>query len=123
MQLTDGRGVDVVFDPVGGETTDQSVKALARNGRLLIVGFAGGAIPAIKANRLLLKNASALGVYWNHDEDAPLVERALAEVLALRAAGTIRLMVPQRHGFADLARALADLQERRTVGKSVVTLP
>lgn len=123
MRLTDGRGVDVVFDPVGGETTDQSVKALARNGRLLIVGFAGGAIPAIKANRLLLKNASALGVYWSHDTDAPLVEHALAEVLALRAAGSIRLMVSQRHAFADLRKALVDLQERRTVGKSVVTLP
>lgn len=81
---TGGRGVDVVFDPVGGEITELSVKALARNGRLLIVGFAGGAIPAIKANRLLLKNASALGVYWNHDSDAALVARALDDVLALR---------------------------------------
>ena len=117
-----GGGVDVVFDPVGGETTDLSMKALARNGRLLIVGFAGGTVPAIKANRLLLKNASALGVYWSHDTDAALVGRALDDVLSLRAAGKIRLLVGQRYPFADLPRALADLEARRTTGKSVIVM-
>ena len=122
LARTGGRGVDIVFDPVGGETTDLSIKALARNGRLLIVGFAGGAIPAIKANRLLLKNASALGVYWSHDTDAALVGRALDDVLSLRAAGKIRLLVGQRYPFADLPRALADLEARRTTGKSVIVM-
>jgi NADPH2:quinone reductase len=122
LARTGARGVDVVFDPVGGEITDLSVKALARNGRLLIVGFAGGAIPAIKANRLLLKNASALGVYWSHDADAALVVRALEEVLALRGAGKIRLLIGQRYPFADLPRALADLEARRTTGKSVIMM-
>jgi NADPH:quinone reductase len=122
LARTGGRGVDVVFDPVGGEITDLSVKALARNGRLLIVGFAGGAVPAIKANRLLLKNASALGVYWSHDTDAALVARALEDVLALRGAGGIRLLVGQRYRFADLPRALADLEARRTTGKSVIVM-
>jgi len=117
-----GRGVDVVFDPVGGEITDLSVKALARNGRLLIVGFASGAIPALKANRLLLKNASALGVHWSHDTDAALVGRALEGVLALRSAGKIRLLVGQRYPFADLPLALADLEARRTTGKSVIVM-
>jgi NADPH2:quinone reductase len=114
--------VDVVFDPIGGEITDLSVKALARNGRLLIVGFAGGVVPAIKANRLLLKNASALGVYWSHDTDAALVARALEDVLALRSAGKVRLLVGQRYPFADLPRALADLEARRTTGKSVIVM-
>ena len=114
--------MDIVFDPVGGETTDLSIKALARNGRLLIVGFAGGAIPAIKANRLLLKNASALGVYWSHDTDAALVGRALDDVLSLRAAGKIRLLVGQRYPFADLPRALADLEARRSTGKSILMM-
>ncbi|MBI3372917.1 MAG: NADPH:quinone oxidoreductase family protein [Betaproteobacteria bacterium] len=119
---TGGRGVDVVFDPVGGEITEFSVKALARNGRLLIVGFSGGAIPVIKANRLLLKNASALGVYWSHDTDAALVARALADVLALRTAGRVRLLVGQHYPFAELPRALADLEARRTTGKSVIVI-
>lgn len=122
LARTGGRGVDVVLDPVGGEVTDLSVKALARNGRLLIVGFASGAIPAIKANRLLLKNASALGVYWSHDTDAALVARALGECLALRGAGKIRLLIGQRYSFADLPRALADLEARRTTGKSVILM-
>lgn len=122
LARTGGRGVDIVFDPVGGEITDLSVKSLARNGRLLIVGFAGGAIPAIKANRLLLKNASALGVYWSHDTDAALVARALEDVLALRSAGRIRLLIGQRYRFADLPRALADLEARRTTGKSVIMM-
>ena len=122
LARTGGRGVDVVFDAIGGEVTELSMKALARNGRLLIVGFAGGAIPAIKANRLLLKNASALGVYWSHDTDAALVGRALDDVLVLRAAGTIRLLVGQRYPFADLPRALADLEARRTTGKSVIMM-
>ncbi len=122
LARTGGRGADVIFDPVGGEVTDLGMKALARGGRLLIVGFASGAIPAIKANRLLLRNASALGVYWSHEQDAALVERALAEVFALRAAGAIRLVVGQRYRFEDLPRALADLAERRTTGKSVLVL-
>lgn len=122
LEHTGGGGVDVVFDPVGGEITDLSTKALARNGRLLIVGFTSGAIPAIKANRLLLKNASALGVYWSHDTDAALVARALADILALRSAGKIRLLVGQRYPFAELPRALADLAARRTTGKAVIEM-
>lgn len=120
LACTGGRGVDVVFDPVGGEITELSVRALARNGRLLIVGFACGEIHAIKANRLLLRNASALGVYWSHDQDGALVARALEDVLALRDARKIRLLVGRRYPFGELARALADLEGRSTTGKSVL---
>lgn len=119
---TGGRGAEVVFDPVGGAATEGSLKALARNGRLLVVGFAGGAIPSIPAHRLLLKNASALGVYWSHDDDAPLVARALDAVLALRRAGGVRILVGQRHRFDALPRALAELADRRTTGKSVLVV-
>ncbi|MDA1117686.1 MAG: zinc-binding dehydrogenase [Proteobacteria bacterium] len=122
LERTGGRGADVVFDPVGGETTGLSVKALARNGRLLIVGFSGGEIQAIKAKSLLLKNASALGVYWSHDTDGALVERSIAEVLSLRAAGKVRLLVGWRYAFAELPRALEDLAARRTTGKSVILM-
>lgn len=116
------RAVDVVFDPVGGDITDPSVRLLARGGRLLIVGFAAGRIPEIKANRLLLKNASALGVYWSHDDDGALVQRAVAAILALARAGKIRLAASRVYTFEALPQALEDLAHRRTVGKSVIVV-
>lgn len=117
---TGGRGADVVVDPVGGEVADLSMKALARNGRFLIVGFSSGAIPSIRANRLLLKNASALGVYWSHDVDGPLIERAIGEVLTLKADGRLRFLVGREYPFADLPLALRELAGRRSVGKSIL---
>lgn len=120
MEFSGGRGVDVVVDPVGGEITDRSLKCLARDGRLLIVGFASGKIPRIRANRLLLRNASALGVYWSHETDRELVERAVADVLRLHQAGSIEIAAHRKYALTDLRRALADLDERRTIGKSVI---
>jgi NADPH2:quinone reductase len=120
LACTGGQGADVVVDPVGGEVAEHSLKALARNGRLLIVGFASGAIPAFRANRLLLKNASAMGVYWSHDLDAPLIERALRDVIRLRIAGRLRCLVGREYSFADLPLALEDLAGRRSVGKSIL---
>ena len=118
--LTDGRGVEVVFDSVGGEIADASLKVLARNGRFLIVGFASGQIPKLSANRLLLKNASALGVYWSHELDCPLVARSVSEVLALWSAGKVRIEASRAYAFDKLKVALADLEGRRTTGKCVL---
>jgi NADPH2:quinone reductase len=120
MAATGGRGADVVFDPVGAELADASLKCLARNGRYLIVGFAGGRIPELRANRLLLKNASALGVYWSHEEDGELVARALADILARRASGQLRIEASTTYPFSGLREALADLAARRTTGKCVL---
>jgi NADPH2:quinone reductase len=116
------RGVDVIFDPVGGELTDVALKALGRGGRLLVVGFSSGAIPAIRANRLLLKNASALGVYWSHELDAPLLERAFADMWRRHASGSLRFFVGRRYAFEELPQALRDIAARRTAGKSVLTI-
>lgn len=118
--LTAGRGVDVVLDSVGGEATDASLRCLARHGRLLVVGFSSGRIPELRANRLLLRAASAHGVYWSHDHDRPLVERAVAELLRLAVGGEIRLTAHRVFPFEALPRALADLAARKTVGKTVV---
>lgn len=63
-EATDGRGVDLVVDPVGGEAFDDAIRALATEGRLLVVGFAAGGIPTVKVNRLLLRNVSVVGVGW-----------------------------------------------------------
>jgi NADPH2:quinone reductase len=113
---------DVIFDPVGAELAEPSLKCLARNGRYLIVGFAGGRIPELRANRLLLKNASALGVYWSHDQDRALIERALGAVLASWRAGKLRIEASASYPFNKLREALRDLAGRRTTGKCVLVL-
>ncbi len=119
-QYTDGRGVDVVFDSVGGKITEQSLRCLAHGGRLLIAGFSSGMIPAIPANRLLLRNAAAIGVYWSHERDAAAVDAAMNELLALYARGTIRPLVDTRFRLEDLPAALAALQARQIAGKLVL---
>jgi len=112
--------VDVVIDPVGGDITDRSVKCLAHGARLCLVGFSSGRIPEIRANRLLLKSASALGIYWSHERDLPLIGQALDDVLAGFRQGQLHADVGGRYGFSELPRALSDLQERRTFGKLVL---
>lgn len=122
MEITGGRGVDVVVDPVGGKVALESLRCLAWGGRLVIVGFAGGTLTDLPANRLLLKNAAALGVYWgeyrrHHPEKVPEI---FAELFDLRRAGAIRPLVRHRFPLAQAPRALAALAERRTVGKVVL---
>lgn len=117
---TDGKGADVIFDPVGGEVTLQSLKCIAWGGRLLVVGFSSGTIPAIPANRLLLKRASAIGVYWSHDHDGPLLQRVTARLMALLAERRLSPHVDTRHRFEDLPAALGDLAARRSMGKLVL---
>lgn len=120
MQATGGKGVDVVIDPVGGDVTDRSVKCLAFGARLCIVGFSSGRIPEIRANRLLLKSASALGIYWSHERDMPLIRKAMDDVLLGFKAGQLRADIGKRYAFQDLISALADLQDRRSSGKLVL---
>jgi NADPH2:quinone reductase len=119
-ELTGGQGADVIFDSVGGAVTEHSLRCIAWGGRLLVVGFSSGTIPAIPANRLLLRNAAAIGVYWSHARDAALIEAALADIFALHAAGHIRPRVDARFALADLPAALAALQSRATTGKIVL---
>jgi NADPH2:quinone reductase len=113
-------GADVVVDTVGGDVTTQSLRCIARGGRLLLVGFSSGQIPQIPANRLLLKNASALGVYWSHDWGLPQVERAIAALLDLQQRGAIVLAPGRSYAFDQLPQALNDLSSRGTTGKSVL---
>ena len=115
--LTKGQGVDVIVDPVGGAATSEALRAIAWEGRLLIVGFSSGEIPRIPANRLLLKRASAIGVYWSHDRDAPMLTRVTRELTALMTSGALRPHIGARFPFNQLPQALASLAERRSTGK------
>jgi NADPH2:quinone reductase len=121
-QLTDGRGVDVVFDPVGGDRFDRSLRTLAPGGRALVIGFAEGRIQSVAANYLLLKNIEAVGVAWGIWLAAdPSLARTMADaVAALLERGVVAPIIGARYPLAEGAQALVDLAERRTVGKSII---
>jgi NADPH2:quinone reductase len=118
---TGGNGADIIVDPVGGNATREALRVMAWEGRLLIVGFSSGEIPAIPANRLLLRRASAIGVYWNHDRDAAMLARVSHRLTELLQAGAIAPHVSETFAFPQLPQALAALAERRTTGKIVLS--
>ncbi len=121
--VTDFKGADVVYDPVGGSLTDAAVRSLAWRGRLLVVGFAQGDIPQIPANLLLLKEASAVGVFWGEfAKREPQVNAAmLAQLFGWLAQGRLRPHVSRVYPLSEAPVALRALLERRAVGKLVLT--
>ncbi|HPE02414.1 MAG TPA: NADPH:quinone oxidoreductase family protein [Burkholderiaceae bacterium] len=120
--LTDGRGANVVFDPVGGDYTEAAMRSLAWRGRLLVVGFAAGGIPSIPANLLLLKGASAVGVFWGEfAQREPAANAALfAELFGWLASGKLKPYVSYAYPLAEAPQALQALLERRVIGKVVL---
>lgn len=122
-ELTEGRGADVIYDPVGGDVFDLSTKCIAPGGRLLVVGFASGRIPSIAANRLLLKNMSAVGVFWGRHvtEGTNYLADTQRELFRLYGEGKIRPAISEAYPLADAPRALADIAARRVIGKAVLT--
>ena len=120
MTATEGRGVDIVFDSVGGEVTKESIKCLAWQGRLLIVGFSSGNLPNLPAHLLLLKNASAIGVYWSHERNPKMLADIGRQLVQLFETGIIQPIIHNPYGFSDLPQALQDLHDRASVGKLVM---
>lgn len=120
--MTAGSGVDVVFDPVGGERLEVSPRCLAPEGRLLVIGFAGGSIPSIAANRILLRNIDVVGVNWGGFlPTVPTLPAATADALAAMVeAGHVRPLVGRSYRLAEAAEALGDLEGRRARGKLVL---
>lgn len=119
-----GKGADVIYDPVGGEIFDLSTKCIAPEGRLMVIGFAGGTIPTVAANRILLKNISIIGAYWGgYCEKYPLfMAEAQADLFALYEAGKIKPIVSQTFKLEDAITALKALGTRQTIGKVVLTI-
>lgn len=122
LEDTDGRGADVIYDSVGGDTTDRSLKCIAWNGRLLVIGFASGEIPSVKLNRVLLKNISLVGLHWSAypEREPERIDECMAGLFALAERGGIDPLVSARHPLEEAGVALAALASRRTVGKVVL---
>jgi NADPH2:quinone reductase len=119
---TDGRGADVIYDSVGGDVTDASLKCIAWNGRLLVIGFASGKIPQVKLNRVLLKNIALVGLHWGaHAIHEPATMRRTFEALfALHREGKIDPVVYATYSLDEVPAALAAIGSRKSYGKVVV---
>lgn len=123
-ELTSGRGVDVVFDPVGGAMFDLSLRAVAWEGRIVLVGFASGAVPQIPANLLLVKNAAALGFYWGsyRKHDPERLRAAFDDLFLWHGQGRLRPHVSHTLPLERAAEAVSLLAERKSTGKVVLTV-
>ncbi|MFT7625453.1 MAG: NADPH2:quinone reductase [Myxococcota bacterium] len=117
-------GLDVVYDPVGGESTNVALRRMAWNGRLLVVGFASGKIPPIKANLVLLKNCQIVGVHWgvSVDRDPAGHRQAMTELFALWAKGAFKPLVSQTLPLAEASTALRAILDRKVRGKLILTV-
>jgi len=123
-ELTEGRGVDVVLDPVGGDRFTDSLRSLKAGGRLLVVGFTGGEIPTVKVNRLLLNNIDAIGVGWGAwagSHPGYLAEQ-WAELAPLLASGAVSAPQPVLFPLERAGEAIGSLENRSAAGKVVVTI-
>lgn len=138
LALTDGRGADVIYDPVGGAAFDASMRCIAPEGRLIPMGFASGVIPQIPANILLVKNATVIGFYYGYyngwggkaaptpKEAAALAKRralvmdAQAELMRWFTEGKLKATISATLDLADWVKAFKLIEERTVVGKAVL---
>ena len=121
-RLTNGNGVDVIYDPVGGDLFDQAVRCIAWNGRLLVVGFASGRIPELPVNLALLKGASVVGVFWGSFAQRQPQDNAanFKQLFAWFEEGKLKPLVSQVYPLAQAGEAIDALGGRRAVGKLVI---
>lgn len=122
--LTGGQGVDVILDPLGDWLFDEGVRALASEGRILVIGFAAGDIPALKTNRLLLRNVSAVGVAWGAtlDKDPGLLSWGAEALHRMYAKGSVHPQIGQRFVFEDIPDALQRLDAHSIRGKAIIDM-
>jgi NADPH2:quinone reductase len=119
---TGGRGADVVYDPVGGSTYTRSTKCIAFEGRILVVGFAGGEIQSAALNHALVKNYSVVGLHWGlyNLYDPPAVAACHEALTGMAARGEAKPLVSERLSFADLPDGVQRLADGTTVGRVVM---
>ncbi len=122
-RLTDGRGVDVVYDPVGGDQCEKAVRAMAWDGRFLVIGFASGTIPKLPLNLALLKGCSIVGVFWGeHTKREPERHAAnMASLLQWCEEGRIKPHIDRTFDLAEAPKALRLIADRKVKGKVILT--
>jgi NADPH2:quinone reductase len=120
--LTGGKGPDVIYDPVGGAYSEPALRSIAWRGRFLVIGFANGEIPKIALNLLLLKEATAVGVFWGEfaRREPAANRKMLAELFGWLVEGKLKPHVSRTYALADTGQALQALLARRAVGKLVI---
>lgn len=123
-EITGGQGVDVIYDPVGGDLFEEAFRSIAWNGRMLVVGFASGTIPSLPANLTLLKGASLIGVFWGSFAQRQPQDNAanFQQLFKWFAEGKIKPLVSQTFPLEKAADAINHLGQRKAVGKVVVTV-
>ena len=119
--VTDGRGADVVYDPVGGDAYARSTKCIAFEGRIVIVGFASGQIPSATLGHALVKNYSIVGLYWGlyQLKDPAAIRDCHVRLVELATRGLIKPLVSERLGLADVAAGVQRLADGETIGRIV----
>jgi len=122
--LTDGKGADVIYDPVGGDLFDQVMRCVNWEGRVLVVGFAAGDIPKLPINLVLLKSCQVVGVFYGAftARDPAATAQNFSEILDFYNASKIDPLVGQTFALEEYAEALRCLSERRAIGKVVIEL-
>ena len=122
-QLTGGRGVDVVYDPIGGDFSEPAVRAMAWNGRYLVIGFASGPIPSIPLNLTLLKGCSIVGVFWGRfTTEEPEVHQAnIKKLWDWFDEGKLNPLITDVFPIEEYEAAYAAMMERRAKGKVILT--
>jgi NADPH:quinone reductase len=120
-EVTHGRGADVIFDPVGGDTYQRSTKCVAFEGRILVIGFAGGEIQQAALNHALMKNYSIMGLHWGlyAHQDPAAVRTCHDELTRLADRGIVKPLIGEVHGLAEVPTGLQALADGRTVGRVV----
>jgi NADPH2:quinone reductase len=121
--LTDGKGPDVIYDPVGGVYAEPAFRSIGWRGRYLVVGFANGEIPKLPLNLTLLKGASVVGVFWGDfaKREPERNHAAFRQMVGWIGEGKLKPHVSARYPLDETARALRDMAERRVIGKVVIT--
>lgn len=121
-EITNGQGVDVVCDPVGGRLTEQALRSTGWKGRLLVMGFASGEIPKIPLNLPLLKGSSIVGVFWSDfiRREKEIYTYILQDLIALFVQGKLKPLVSKTYPLEQAALALNDIMQRRVMGKIVL---
>ncbi|MEO2166839.1 MAG: NADPH:quinone oxidoreductase family protein, partial [bacterium] len=121
-ELTGGKGADVLYDPVGGDYSESALRAMAWEGRFLVIGFAAGDIPRLPLNIVLLKSCDIVGVFWGAfvGREPKAHAANVAELLSWYDEGRIKPHISASYPLEEVATALRDLSERRVKGKVVI---